>query len=141
MRLRNDKLVGALDDASVVFSNNDYQFTLMAANKEEPECELESSDGFIYGTSYYYKRVGIFIGESKLCIGKSLLYTPLLYVHSETAWNRNIDISKFQRIVFSGGTLNNLFETRFYQDQLQFDNDKITIIYPTYKKQYSFRIR
>lgn len=141
MRMRKDKLTGALDDANIVFSNNDYQFTLMAANKEEPECKLESSDGFIYGTSYYNKRVGLFIGESKLCISKSLLYTPLLYVQSETAWNKNIDISKFQRIVFSGGTLNNLFETRFYQDQLQFDNDKITINYPTYKKQYSFRIK
>jgi len=131
----DERLMGIIDNTDVVFCNQGYDFTFMPNSLERKIVSIEAKDGFIYGSTYNRRKAAISILKDELdLLGASQHGVPM-YIESELPAS-DIDLSRFRRLLFSGGILNRLLHHNEFEDQIVDDISVANRI--LYKETYSF---
>lgn len=114
-------ITGIIDGSSMIFHEQEYQFTFMPTSLQEDVVTLPSVGSYIYGATHSRKRIAIYVGDKGLPVFHSMRYIAPLYVVSEIN-KPDLDIGRFYRLFFIGGVLNNLFEARSLKETIGEDN-------------------
>lgn len=136
MNHEEQALTGIIDCSSMVFHEQEYQFTFIPTALQEGVVTLSSQGSFILGATHSRKRIAIYSGNKGLPVFHSMRYTAPLYVVSEMN-KPDLDIGRFYRLFFIGGILNNLFEARSLKEKIG-ENHAILIDRAVCRDEYSF---
>ena len=136
MNHEEQALTGIIDCSSMVFHEQEYQFTFIPTALQEGVVTLSSQGSYILGATHSRKRIAIYSGNKGLPVFHSMRYTAPLYVVSEMN-KPDLDIGRFYRLFFIGGILNNLFEARSLKEKIG-ENHAILIDRAVCRDEYSF---
>lgn len=136
MSYYDNRLTGVIDNTEITFCSSENEFLFMPLSLERKAIDIPSPKGFIYGTTHGGNRVAINVNRDTFgLLGSARIKTPL-YIYSELP-AKELDISRFSKLIFSGGILNKLLSHKVLQNPFD-ERQKAIADREHYEEHYEF---